>query len=135
MWAMSVVLPLIMWCLAVDRASNRADDLSGASRLDDRIGHAQVLQAVARAHERRRLAGNDRGEVLDLVRERIFALNRLGSRPERLEPRPVLLLLVVPDPHRGNTERSRGADDGVSVLVLVGRIRLVLLRRLLPALR
>ena len=66
-------------------------DAPGPRRLDDGLGDAQVLQPVARGDQRLRFAADDRAEVLDLVRQRVVALERRDAVCERLPPRAVLL--------------------------------------------
>src|SRR5262249_33942174 len=111
------------------------DDPAGFSRLRDRLDHAQVLQAVAPGDERLFLAADHLAEMRYLPRERVIALERKRLRLEWLEPPAILVAPAATQAHRGTGEGATAADDHVRILVGIRRVRPVLLRRLLPALR
>ena len=78
------------------------DDFSGLGRFDDRVGDAQILQAVAATDYRCGIAADYSGEMLDLQRERVGALERNGFFLEGLVPRMVFFLFVILEAHGRN---------------------------------
>jgi hypothetical protein len=62
------------------------DRSAGAGRLDDGVHHLEGREAVPAAADRFRLTSDDGGEVLDLVGQRVAALEGDRGRVERLPP-------------------------------------------------
>lgn len=76
-WAREKERALVVRSPVVFCSSGRnVDGLAGSGRLDDGLGHAEVLEAVSPADERFGLATYHGRKMLDLKCERIGALKR-----------------------------------------------------------
>ena len=85
-----------------------------------RAKNTQVLQTVARAHNRFGRATNNRAEILELPRQRVGSFDGDRLAIKRPPPRPLRRIAVKSQAHGWKRQRTKRAGNDVTIFLGIG---------------